>query len=135
MSNVTAPAVTGVTPYLTVRGASAAAEFYTRAFGAEELGRVPAGDGTRLLHCCLRINEGIVMLSDEFPEQGFGLGDGPAGVTLHLQVNDADAWFTDAVEAGATVRMPLADQFWGDRYGQVTDPFGHVWSIGSPMKA
>lgn len=135
MSDVSAPAVTGVTPYLTVRGASAAAEFYTRASGAEELGRVPADDGLRLLHRCLRIDDGTLMLSDEFPEQGCALGDGPAGVTLHLQVDDADAWFADAVEAGATVRLPPADPFWLDRYGQLTGPFGHVWSIASPARS
>jgi PhnB protein len=132
MPDVTA--LTGVTPYLTVRGASDAAEFYKRAFGAEESGRMLADDGTRLMHCHMRINGADLMMCDEFPEYGAGLGDGPRGVTLHLQVDDADAWWTRAVEAGATVRMPLADQFWGDRYGQLTDPFGHTWSIASPAK-
>ncbi|HEX8674953.1 MAG TPA: VOC family protein [Longimicrobium sp.] len=124
----------GVTPYLTVRGASQAAEFYKHAFAAEELGRHDAGDGKRLMHCHLRINGADVMMSDEFLEYGAGLGDGPKGVTLHLAVDDADLWFNRAVEAGATVTMPLADQFWGDRYGQLRDPFGHAWSIGAPVK-
>lgn len=124
----------GVTPYLMVRGAAQAVEFYARAFAAEEVARTPTESGDRLIHCHLRINGADVMMSDEFPEHGFGLGDGPSGVTLHLDVDDADAWFARAVEAGATVTMPIGDQFWGDRYGQLRDPFGHAWSIGSPKK-
>jgi PhnB protein len=134
MAENTPPQVQGVTPYLTVRGASEASAFYTRAFGAQELFRMPAEDGKRLMHCHLRINGGDLMMSDEFAEHDGGLGDGPRGVTLHLAVDDADTWFNRAVAAGATVVMPLADQFWGDRYGQVRDPFGHVWSIGAPKK-
>ncbi len=130
----TPPVVTGVTPYLMVRGASDASAFYQKAFAAEELSRQPAGDSGKLMHCHLRINGADVMMSDEFPEHGYSLGDGPNGVTLHLQVDDADAWFERAVAAGATVTMPLADQFWGDRYGQLKDPFGHSWSIGSSKK-
>lgn len=126
--------MSGLIPYLTVRGAKAAADFYKRAFAAEELGRHPADDGERLMHCHLRINGGDIMMSDEFPEFGGGLGDGPKGVTIHLQVDDADAWWKRAVDAGAAVKMPLDDQFWGDRYGQLRDPFGHSWSIGSPSK-
>jgi PhnB protein len=125
----------GVTPYLTVHGASEASEFYQRAFGATELARMPDQDGKRLIHCHLRINDADVMMSDDFPEHGSGTGAGPKGVTLHLHVDDADAWFERAVAAGATVTMPLADQFWGDRYGQLRDPFGHTWSIGAPKKA
>jgi PhnB protein len=128
------PPLNGVTPYLTVRGASEAAEFYKRAFGAEEVLRTAADDGKRLIHCHLRINNADVMMSDEFPEHGFGLGEGPNGVTLHLAVDDADKWYNRAIAAGASVRMPIGDQFWGDRYGQVKDPFGHTWSIGSPIK-
>ncbi|HEX8829791.1 MAG TPA: VOC family protein [Longimicrobium sp.] len=125
--------VSGVVPYLMVRGASEASEFYARAFGAQELSR-QAGKDERLIHCHLRINGADVMMSDEFPEHGYSLGAGPNGVTLHLAVDDADTWFNRAVEAGATVTMPLADQFWGDRYGQLRDPYGHSWSIGSPKK-
>jgi PhnB protein len=128
------PVITGVTPYLMVRGASEASAFYQKAFAAEELSRQPAGDSGKLMHCHLRINGADVMMSDEFPEHGYGLGDGPSGVTLHLQVDDADAWFERAVAAGATVTMPIADQFWGDRYGQLKDPFGHSWSIGASKK-
>ena len=130
----TRPVVTGVTPYLMARGASDASAFYQKAFAAEELSRMLHEQTGKLMHCHLRINGGDVMMSDEFPEYGAGLGDGPNGVTLHLQVDDADAWFERAVAAGATVTMPIADQFWGDRYGQVKDPFGHSWSIGSSPK-
>lgn len=95
----------------------------------------PAEDGKRLIHCHLKINGADVMMSDEFPEYGFGLGEGPNGVTLHLAVGDADEWWQRATSAGATVVMPIAEQFWGDRYGQIRDPFGHMWSIGSPKKS
>lgn len=125
----------GVIPYLTVRGANEASEFYQRAFGAEEMGRHAHEDGKRLIHCHLRINGADVMMSDDFPEYGEGLpASGPAGVTIHLAVDDADKWWNRAVEAGATVRMPLDNQFWGDRYGQLTDPYGHIWSIGAPVQ-
>jgi PhnB protein len=135
------PLAAGITPYITVRGAKDAAEFYRRAFGAVEIARMDAEDGKRLIHCRLRINGADLMMSDEFPEfdaspefGAYGLGDGPRGVTLHLAVDDADTWWQRAVDAGATVKMPLADQFWGDRYGQLRDPFGHSWSIGAPVK-
>lgn len=75
------------------------------------------------------------MLSDEFPEWGREADVVPKSVTIHLQVDDADAWWNRAVTAGAVPLFPLADQFWGDRYGQLKDPFGHTWSIGSPTKA
>ncbi|HYW08048.1 MAG TPA: VOC family protein [Longimicrobium sp.] len=132
MSESTNPMIGGLTPYLTVRGASDAAEFYKRAFGAEEMSRTP--DGERLIHCHLRINGSHLMMSDEFPEYGHGMGDGPSGVTLHLQVAEPNEWWNRAVEAGATVTMPMAEQFWGDDYGQLRDPFGHTWSIGGPAK-
>ncbi len=124
-----------VTPYLTVKGGKAAVDFYSRAFGASELFRQTADDGERLLHSRLSINGGVVMLSDDFPEyRGGAEAAPPAGVTLHLQVDDADAWWDRAVAAGATVKAPLADMFWGDRYGQLLDPFGHSWSIAAPVK-
>ena len=126
--------LSGVTPYLMVRGAAEASRFYQQAFGAQEIRRIPAQDGKRLIHYHLRINGADVMMSDEFPEQGFGLGEGPKGVTLHLAVDDADSWWDRAVAAGAKVMLPIAVQFWGDRYGQITDPFGHSWSIGSPVR-
>lgn len=130
--------VTGVTAHLTVRDGAggAAVDFYRKAFAAEELQRLPADDGKRILHSSLKINGGHVMLADDFPEYCGGASQGaPAGVTMHLQVDDADRWFERAVEAGAIARMPPSDMFWGDRYGQVQDPFGHTWSIGSPVKA
>lgn len=127
----------GVTAHLTIgdRRAAEAIRFYKAAFAAEEA--MPphlADDGQRIMHSHLRINGGSVMLNDDFPEYMGGPTPPPAAVTLHLQVDDADAWFERATEAGATVAMPLADQFWGDRYGQVRDPFGHRWSIGGPVK-
>lgn len=121
----------GVTPYLTVRGANAAADFYRRAFGAEELFRQPAENGERLLHCHLRINGGDILMSDDFSDAP----STPSCVTIHLQVDDADRWWQRALDAGAEVKMPLEDQFWGDRYGQLRDPFGHSWSIASPAKS
>ena len=126
----------GVTPHLTIpsRGGAAAIEFYARAFGAQEIRRVPAEDGERLMHAHLSINGGSVMLADEFPEWGGEADIVPKGVTLHLQVDDADEWWTRALLNGAVPVMPLEDQFWGDRYGQVRDPFGHLWSIGGPTK-
>lgn len=128
----------GVTPHLTIssRGASAAIDFYIIAFGAEVLDRRLADDGERLMHAHLRINGASVMLNDEFPEYG-GLQDvRPAGVTLHLQVSDPDAWWTRAMTVGgAEPVLDMADQFWGDRYGVLRDPFGHTWSIGGPTKA
>lgn len=134
MAEPTRPTLRGVTPYLTVRGAKEALEFYKRAFGAEEVMRMDAQDGKRLMHAHIKVNGGDVMMSDEFPEHGAGLGSGPVGVTLHLAVDDADRWWKRAVDAGAKVKMPLEDQFWGDRYGQLSDPFGHSWSIGAPTR-
>jgi PhnB protein len=127
----------GVAPHLMIRDrkASDAIDFYKRAFGARELNRVPNDDG-RIMHAHLEINGGSVMLNDDFPEFRQGQSaEAPNGVTLHLQVADADALWQQAVAAGANVTMPLEDQFWGDRYGQLQDPFGHRWSIGAPVKA
>lgn len=127
---------TGVTPHLTIpsRGGAAAVDFYTFAFGAEVLDRRPAEDGERLIHAHLRINGASVMLNDEFPEYTGEADIRPKGVTLHIQVEDPDAWWTRAMLAGAEPVMEMADQFWGDRYGQLRDPFGHSWSIGGPKK-
>lgn len=126
---------TGITPHLSIpsRGGQAAVEFYQRAFGAEELRRMLAEDGERLMHCHLRINGASLMLADEFPEYGGEQDVEPKGVTIHLQVDDADEWWNRALLAGGVPLFPLADQFWGDRYGQLRDPFGHTWSIGSPI--
>jgi PhnB protein len=126
----------GLTPHLAIGTghAAKAIEFYKQAFGAEELMRHAADDG-RLMHAHLKINGHSLMLHDHFPEHHEGQElPLPAGVMMHLQVHDPDAWWNRAVEAGAAVVMELADQFWGDRYGQLRDPFGHVWSIGSPSE-
>jgi PhnB protein len=127
-----------VSPYLVVDDGAAAIDFYVNAFGAEELGRVPGPDG-RLVNAALRINGSVMMLNDDFPEMTGGksmtpkaLGGTP--VTIHLTVTDVESWFQRAVDAGATVVAPLEDQFWGDRYGVVHDPFGHTWSLGQPMR-
>lgn len=124
----------GVIPHLTIREGKAAdaIDFYKAAFAAEESRRIPAEDGKRLMHAHLHVNGGSLMLNDDFPEYGGGAGT-PAAVTLHLQTDDADVWWQRALAAGATVRMPLDNQFWGDRYGQLVDPFGHVWAIGGPV--
>jgi PhnB protein len=126
----------GVIPYLTIpsRGGQAAVEFYRAAFGAEELFRAVADDGERVMHARLSINGDLVMLSDEFPEYGQEVDIQPKGVTLHLQVDDADEWWARAMVAGAVPVMPMADQFWGDRYGRLMDPFGHCWSIGAAIQ-
>jgi uncharacterized glyoxalase superfamily protein PhnB len=114
------------------RDAAKAIDFYKKAFGAEEMMRLPAPDG-RLMHGAVRINGAMVMLVDEMPEHGclspLSLKGSP--VTVHLNVDDVDKFFARAVKAGATVRMPVADMFWGDRYGIVQDPFGHGWSIAT----
>jgi PhnB protein len=126
----------GLTPHLAIadKRASEAIDFYAKAFGAREQMRIPADDGVRLLHAHLLVNDASLMLHDEFPEYVSELSGKPDGVTLHLQVDDADAWFDRAVAAGAIVVMPLDNMFWGDRYGQVKDPFGHQWSIGASIK-
>jgi PhnB protein len=126
-----------ITPHLVIDGAAEAIEFYKRAFGAEEIYRMPfpGPDGrVKIGHAELRIGDSRLYLADEFPEHG---STGPAGhspVTIHLYVTDADATFARAVEAGATVTMPLADMFWGDRYGKLVDPSGHHWSIAEHLE-
>jgi len=123
---------TGITPYVTICDgrAAEALEFYRRAFVGELIERTPAEDGQRRQQASLKLNNGWLLLTDEFPERGHTSGP-PAGTTLHLQVDDADAWFNRAIEAGCTIKRPVANQFWGDRYGQLTDPFGHEWGIAS----
>ena len=121
-----------LTPHIVVKGAAKAMDFYKKAFGAEELGRHAMPDGS-IMHALMRIGDSMLMLNDEFPQMG---AKGPATiggtpVTLHIYVQDVDKSWQQAVAAGATVTMPLADQFWGDRYGIVTDPFGHHWSIAT----
>jgi PhnB protein len=127
-----------VSPHLVVDDAAAAIDFYVKAFDAVELGRVPGPDG-KLIHAALSVNGATVLLNDDFPEMSGGksmtpksLGGTP--VTIHLTVTDVDTKFQRALDAGATVVAPLDDQFWGDRYGVVSDPFGHHWSLGQPVR-
>jgi PhnB protein len=127
-----------LSPHLTVDGAAAAIDFYVSAFNAVELGRVPGPDG-KLIHAAVRINGSTVLLNDDFPEMNGGksmtpIALGGTPVTIHLTVIDVDARFQQAVDAGATVLMDLEDQFWGDRYGVLRDPFGHQWSMGQPVR-
>ena len=121
-----------LTPHLVCAGAAEAIEFYKKAFNAVEAARLPGPDG-KLMHAMVRIGDSPLMLVDEFPQWGsFGpkaLKGTP--VTLHLYVEDVDATVAQAVAAGAKVVMPVADMFWGDRYGQVEDPFGHRWSVAT----
>jgi PhnB protein len=124
--------VGGLSPYLNLEGASAASAFYQKAFGAKELFRNLADDGQRLLHCHLEINGASLLICDWFPEWGMPK-QAPQAFTLHLQVEDVDAWWARAVEAGCTVAMPLDLQFWGDRYGKLLDPFGVGWSLAQTV--
>ncbi|WP_332608823.1 VOC family protein [Achromobacter sp. ESBL13] len=121
-----------LTAHIVCEGASDAIAFYKKAFGAEELARLPGPEG-KVMHAAIRIGDSVLMLMDDFPQWGSlgpkGLKGSP--VTLHLYVKDVDASFKQALDAGATVAMPVADMFWGDRYGQVIDPFGHRWSIAT----
>ncbi|MEZ5921599.1 MAG: VOC family protein [Parvularculaceae bacterium] len=135
MAEATSALPIGAYTYLSVVGGTKAVEFYKNAFGAVQEFCNMAEDGKRIMHARLRINGAAILLSDDFPEFcGGGELPKPAGVMIHLEVDDADKWFKRASDAGATVIMPLADMFWGDRYGQVLDPFGHKWSIGAPIK-
>ena len=124
-----------ITPHLVCAGASDAIAFYEKAFGAVELARLPGPDG-RLMHAMVRIGDSPLMLVDESAEWGM-LGPkarNGTSVTLHFIVADADATFAQAIAAGASVVMPLADMFWGDRYGVLSDPFGHHWSVATPQR-
>jgi PhnB protein len=121
-----------ITPQLVVKGVAGAIDWYTRALGAHELLRNMAPDGSSVMHAELLLGDSRFFVVDEFP----GTMRSPAtlggtAVTLHLYVRDVDALFGRAVDAGATVLMPVADQFWGDRYGMLTDPFGHIWEIAT----
>jgi uncharacterized glyoxalase superfamily protein PhnB len=121
-----------VTPYLTVREAAKAIAFYAKAFGAEELFRMP-GPGGVVMHAELKIGDSIVMLGEESPQMGTSapptIGGSP--VSLMVYLNDVDASFARAAQAGCTVQMPPTDMFWGDRYGKLQDPFGHHWSLAT----
>lgn len=128
------PALGGVVPYLSVSNAGKAADFYVAAFGGREVMRMPPDEKGRYMHIHLVINGGSLMLADAFPDHGHPL-EKPAAFTLHLQVDNADAWFERATKAGAAPVLPVQLMFWGDRYGQVRDPFGVLWSFGTTPKA
>ena len=121
-----------VTPYLYVRGAAAAIDFYKRAFGAAELFRMAGPDGC-IMHAEIKIGNSPIMLADEFPEMGARGPQSLGGVSssILLYVEDVDARFARAVEAGARVQRPVKDQFYGDRSGTLEDPFGHVWTLAT----
>jgi PhnB protein len=138
MPEMTTERPTGVVPHLVVSGGAAAIDFYKKAFGAEEIMRMPAEDGKRLMHAEIRIGPSTIYLADDFPEFCGGKSRSPASlggtpVTIHQYVRDCDAAIKRAADAGATVTMPAQDMFWGDRYGQVKDPFGHQWSFATPL--
>jgi PhnB protein len=124
-----------LSPHLVCANAAEAIDFYKKAFGATELMRLPGPDG-KLMHACVSINGSSVMLVDEYAGMGIkspATLDGTP-VTMHLIVDDADAFAERAVAAGATLAMPVADMFWGDRYGVLRDPFGHRWSVATPKR-
>ena len=124
-----------ITPHLVVDGAEQALEFYKKAFGAQVAGVHKTPDG-KVMHAEFKIGDSKLMLNDEFPGMGSlspkTLGGSP--VVLNLYMEDIDKIFNQAVSAGATVTMPLANQFWGDRYGQLKDPFGHIWALGQHVE-
>lgn len=124
-----------LTPHLVCNGAAAAIEFYRKAFGAVELSRMPGADG-KLMHAMVRLGGSPLMLVDAMPQWGMLGPDALKGtpVTIHMYVEDVDATIERAVAAGAKVVMPAADQFWGDRYGKIEDPFGHHWSVATHIR-
>jgi PhnB protein len=130
-TNPIPPGFGTLTPHITVKGAANYIDFLKRAFNAVEVSRIPAPDG-RLMHAMVRIGNSLLMLNDDFPEYNkTPLAEGRLPMVLHLYVPDADAAFGQAVAAGCQISFPLADQFWGDRYGHVKDPFGFTWAIAT----
>jgi PhnB protein len=122
-----------ITPHLCVKGAAEAIEFYKKAFNAEELCRVPAPDGSVLIHSAIKIGDSLVFIYDEVPKMGAlsPKSIGGTAVRLHLYVEDVDSLFDQAIKAGAKSEMPPMDQPWGDRYGVLADPFGHSWGLAT----
>ncbi|MCL4196452.1 MAG: VOC family protein [Phycisphaerales bacterium] len=128
----------GLIPHLVVQGCDKALDFYKKAFGAEEICRMPSPDG-RVMHAEIRIGSAMIFLADDFPEYCGGKARNPKAlgntpVTLHQYVKNCDAAIDRAAKAGATVTMPATDMFWGDRYGVITDPFGHSWAFATHIK-
>ena len=122
-----------ITPYLMVKDAAEAIEFYKRAFGAQEMERMPGPGGRGVMHAEIRIGDSLVMLSDEFPGAGCTSPQSLGGTTcqMFLYVPDVDSVYQQAISAGATSNMPVSDMFWGDRYGKLSDPFGHQWGLAT----
>ncbi|SDA81365.1 VOC family protein [Mesorhizobium qingshengii] len=125
----------GLTPYLQVDGAFKAAEFYRKAFGAEQVFAYPADDKGRTMHIHLHINGSTLMLGDAYPEHGHP-HQSPQGYTLqlHLGSDEIDTWWKRAIDAGCEEGVPLQVMFWGDRWGQMRDPFGVTWAMNAPVK-
>lgn len=124
-----------ITPHIVVQGADSSATFYRDAFGAEEIERIPTPDG-RLMSVQLQLGDGVLHVADEFPEMGVLAPPsiGGTATVLALDVDDVDATFAKAVAAGAEVRQEPQDMFWGDRHGQLEDPFGHRWNISRHLR-
>ena len=129
------PGMRTVTPYLVIKGAAKAIEFYKKAFGAKEITRQGMPDGT-LMHAMIKIGDSLVMMSDEFPGSDTKSPNSAGGTTfnLHVYTKDVDTLWNRAIAAGATASMPLENQFWGERYGKLQDPFGHIWSVATVVK-
>jgi len=126
-----APVLGGLAPYLTIDGASKAADFYVRAFAAKEVARYPLDEQGRTMHIHLHINGSSLMLSDAYPEHGHPL-QAPQAFNLTLQVRDLDSWWKRAIAAGCTAILEPQQMFWGDRYAQLRDPFGVMWAMNEP---
>ncbi len=124
-----------ITPHVIVRDSQAAIDFYQKAFGAQLQGEILYMPDGKVGHAMIKIGDSFLMLNDEFPEQGVvAPRAGESGTSLHIYVDNVDALFARATSAGAKVKMPLENMFWGDRYGKVLDPFGHMWTLGTHIK-
>jgi PhnB protein len=124
-----------LTPHLIVSDGAQAIEFYKKAFGAQETSRMMTPDGKTLMHAQLKIGNSMLMLGSELPPNALSpKSRGGTSVFLHIYTEDADVAFDRAVKAGAKIKMPVSEMFWGDRYGQIEDPFGHLWSIATHKK-
>lgn len=125
-----------VTPYLNIKNAAKAIEFYKQAFGGEEICRMNAPDGSRIMHAAMKIGNSIIFIADEYPEMGCKSPEtlGGNSGSLHLYVEKVDEAFQRAIKAGGKEIMPPTDMFWGDRFSKLADPFGHQWSIATHVE-
>ncbi len=135
MTNPIPKGFSSVTPHLVIKDCAKAIDFYKKAFGAQEIYRSLMPDGV-VMHAIIQIGNSFVMMADEFPDMGAVSPNtlGGTTTTLHIYTDDADKLFQQATDAGATPIMSIADMFWGDRYGQIQDPFGHRWAIATHKK-